>query len=90
MLSLAATSYGQAAQQAARLGALATAWNTAGRPGTDHLRIAAYPAGAASPDTARASTGRPTPPSPYRPCGALPDEDGAMKTGWMPPAAAKP
>ena len=51
MLNLPAASYGQATQEAARLGALAAAWDTAGRPGTDRLRIAAYPAGAAPPDT---------------------------------------
>lgn len=54
MLNLAAIGYGQAGQEAARLGALAAAWDAAGRPGVDCLRITAFPPGAAPPE----ATGR--------------------------------
>lgn len=48
-LELAVREYGQAEPQAARLGELATAWVTAGRPGVDRLHIDAYPVGACVP-----------------------------------------
>jgi protein-L-isoaspartate(D-aspartate) O-methyltransferase len=51
ILSLAVACYGQASQDANRLGELAAAWDAAGRPGADRLRIAAYPAGLVPPDT---------------------------------------
>jgi protein-L-isoaspartate(D-aspartate) O-methyltransferase len=44
-LELAVRGYGQAAQQAARLAGLITAWDAAGRPGIDRLHIDAYPSG---------------------------------------------
>jgi len=49
MLELAVRGYGQAEQETARLGELVTAWDAAGRPGTDRLRIDAYPAGSSPP-----------------------------------------
>jgi protein-L-isoaspartate(D-aspartate) O-methyltransferase len=48
-LELAVREYGAAGQQAARLAALATAWDAAGRPGIDQLRIDAYPSGVSPP-----------------------------------------
>jgi protein-L-isoaspartate(D-aspartate) O-methyltransferase len=51
MLSLAVVGHGHAGQEVARLRGLATAWDAAGRPGVDLLRVAAYPVGLASPDT---------------------------------------
>jgi protein-L-isoaspartate(D-aspartate) O-methyltransferase len=44
-LELAVRGYGQAAQQAAKLAGLMTAWDAAGRPGIDRLHIDAYPSG---------------------------------------------
>jgi protein-L-isoaspartate(D-aspartate) O-methyltransferase len=49
-LELAVGVCGEAEQQAVRLGELVTAWDAAGRPGIDRLRIDAYPSGAALPD----------------------------------------
>jgi protein-L-isoaspartate(D-aspartate) O-methyltransferase len=48
-LELAVRRHGQAGQQAARLAKLATAWDAAGRPGIDRLRIDAYPSGIVAP-----------------------------------------
>jgi protein-L-isoaspartate(D-aspartate) O-methyltransferase len=48
-LELAVRGYGEAAEQAARLAGLATAWDAAGRPGIDRLHIDAYPSGTAPP-----------------------------------------
>jgi protein-L-isoaspartate(D-aspartate) O-methyltransferase len=48
-LELAVRGYGQAGQQAARLAGLAAAWDEAGRPGIDRLRIEAYPSGSSPP-----------------------------------------
>jgi protein-L-isoaspartate(D-aspartate) O-methyltransferase len=48
-LELAVREYGAAGPQAARLTELATAWDAAGRPGVDRLRIDAYPSGIVSP-----------------------------------------
>jgi protein-L-isoaspartate(D-aspartate) O-methyltransferase len=45
MLRLTVRGYGEARQQTARLQELIMAWDAAGRPGTDHLRIDAYPSG---------------------------------------------
>lgn len=45
VLDLAVHSYGDAQQQAIRLGELVTAWDAASRPGADRLRIDAYPTG---------------------------------------------
>jgi hypothetical protein len=49
MLELAVRENGEAGQQAARLAELARAWDTAGRPGVDRLRIDAYPSGSSPP-----------------------------------------
>jgi protein-L-isoaspartate(D-aspartate) O-methyltransferase len=59
MLRLTVRGYGEARQQTARLQELIMAWDAAGRPGTDQLRIDAYPSGigqagvggSVSPDT---------------------------------------
>ena len=48
-LELAVRGHGEAGQQAARLAELATAWDAAGRPGIERLRIEAYPSGIAAP-----------------------------------------
>jgi hypothetical protein len=45
MLDLAVRSYGDAQQQAPRLGELVTAWDAASRPDAGRLRIDAYPSG---------------------------------------------
>jgi protein-L-isoaspartate(D-aspartate) O-methyltransferase len=42
--------YGEARQQQARLKELIVAWDAAGRPGPDQLRIDAYPSGVVPPD----------------------------------------
>jgi protein-L-isoaspartate(D-aspartate) O-methyltransferase len=51
MLELAVRAYGEAAQEVLRLGQLVTAWDAAGRPGADRLRIDAYPSGSSVPDS---------------------------------------
>ena len=51
MLQLTVRGYGEARQQQARLKELIVAWDAAGRPGPDHLRIDAYPSGVPYPDT---------------------------------------
>ena len=45
MLRLTVRGYGEAQQLTARLQELIMAWDAASRPGTDHLRIDAYPSG---------------------------------------------
>jgi protein-L-isoaspartate(D-aspartate) O-methyltransferase len=50
-LELAVRPYGEAAQEALRLSQLVTAWDAAGRPGADRLRIDAYPSGSSVPDS---------------------------------------
>lgn len=50
MLRLTVRDYGEARQQQARLKELILAWDAAGRPGTDRLRIDAYPSGVMPPD----------------------------------------
>jgi protein-L-isoaspartate(D-aspartate) O-methyltransferase len=50
-LQLTVRGYGEARQQQARLKELIVAWDAAGRPGLDHLRIDAYPTGVTPPDT---------------------------------------
>jgi hypothetical protein len=50
MLRLTVRGYGEARQQQARLRELIVAWDAAGRPGPDRLRIDAYPAGVPNPD----------------------------------------
>jgi protein-L-isoaspartate(D-aspartate) O-methyltransferase len=52
-LELAVRGYGEAAQETIRLTELVTAWDAAGRPGADRLRIDAYPSGISLPDTGR-------------------------------------
>ena len=51
LLALAVRGYGEARPQAARLRELIVAWDAAGRPGTGHLRVDAYPAGLVPPGT---------------------------------------
>ena len=51
MLELAVRPYGEAGQESLRLGQLVTAWDAAGRPVTDRLRIDAYPSGSSVPDS---------------------------------------
>lgn len=51
MLQLTVRGYGDARQQQARLKELIVAWDAAGRPGPDQLRIDAYPSGVPYPDT---------------------------------------
>jgi protein-L-isoaspartate(D-aspartate) O-methyltransferase len=51
MLQLTVRGYGEARQPQARLKELIVAWDAAGRPGADHLRIDAYPSGVPCPDT---------------------------------------
>jgi protein-L-isoaspartate(D-aspartate) O-methyltransferase len=51
MLQLTVRGYGEAQQQQARLKELIVAWDAAGRPGPDQLRIDAYPSGVPYPDT---------------------------------------
>ena len=51
MLELAVRAYGEAEQETVRLGQLVTAWDAAGRPGADRLRIDAYPSGSSVPDS---------------------------------------
>jgi hypothetical protein len=51
MLRLTVRGYGEARQQTARLQELIMAWDAASRPGTDRLRIDAYPSGVVPPDT---------------------------------------
>lgn len=48
-IDLAVRSYGDAGQEAARLAELVGDWNAAGRPGSDRIRIDAYPAGISVP-----------------------------------------
>jgi hypothetical protein len=50
MLQLTVRGYGDARQQQARLKELIVAWDAAGRPGPDQLRIDAYPSGVTPPD----------------------------------------
>ena len=50
MLQLTVRGYGEARQQQARLKELVEAWDAAGRPGPDQLRIDAYPSGVMPPD----------------------------------------
>jgi hypothetical protein len=50
MLQLTVRGYGDARQQQARLQELIVAWDAAGRPGPDQLRIDAYPSGVMPPD----------------------------------------
>ena len=50
MLRLTVRGYGEARQQQTRLKELIMAWDAAGRPGTDRLRIDAYPSGVMPPD----------------------------------------
>lgn len=50
MLALAVRGYGKAGQQTVRLHELITAWDTAGRPSADCLRIDAYPPGSTLPE----------------------------------------
>jgi protein-L-isoaspartate(D-aspartate) O-methyltransferase len=49
-LQLTVRGYGEAWRQQARLKKLIVAWDAAGRPGPDHLRIDAYPSGVPYPD----------------------------------------
>jgi protein-L-isoaspartate(D-aspartate) O-methyltransferase len=49
MLQLTVRGYGGAQRQQARLKELVVAWDAAGRPGPDHLRIDAYPSGVPYP-----------------------------------------
>lgn len=51
MVELALRAHGQAERETARFAELIAAWDAAGRPGTDRLRIDAYPAGASLPGT---------------------------------------
>ncbi|MGH3123320.1 MAG: hypothetical protein ACRDND_20205 [Streptosporangiaceae bacterium] len=51
MLQLTVRGYGEARQQTARLMELIMAWDAASRPGTDRLRIDAYPSGIVPQDT---------------------------------------
>ena len=53
MLRLTIRGYGEAQQQQTRLRELIVAWDAAGRPGPDDLRIDAYPSGIPSPDAGR-------------------------------------
>ncbi|MGH3423069.1 MAG: hypothetical protein ACRDOD_26125, partial [Streptosporangiaceae bacterium] len=50
MLRLTVRGYGEARQQKARLQELIMAWDAASGPGTDQLRIDAYPSGVVPPD----------------------------------------
>ncbi len=49
-LQLTVRSYGEGRRQQVRLRELIVAWDAAGRPGPDHLRIDASPSGVPSPD----------------------------------------
>ena len=50
-LQLTVRGYGEARRQQARLKELIVAWDAAGRPGPDQLRIDAYPSGVPYPDS---------------------------------------
>jgi hypothetical protein len=58
MLQLTVRGYGEARRQQARLQELIVAWDAAGRPGPDHLRIDAYPSGVLPPDAGDAGDAR--------------------------------